>query len=102
MTTYSEYNLKTLAKMTGAERLRATVRMVDNCRESFVDEFTTDNLVTLWMAYFLSDYDWTPDHWSRRQVARAMGGIVPTWDESGEPVYYDEMAVCFDSLGRLV
>ena len=99
MNAYTAKQSETLAATSGVDRLRAVVRMCDACNESFVQRFTAAQLVTIWFAYLLCDWDYTPDMWHDRQVKRALGGIVPEWDgDSSTPSYDDETSVCFDTV----
>lgn len=50
-------------------------------RESFNDLFTIAQLVNLWRALHLCEWDISPDEWSPRQVNEALCGIVPQFRE---------------------
>lgn len=67
--------------MTGAEELRAAHNVIDGMRESFNDRFTAAQLLTLWRALHLCEWDITPDQWAPRQVDEALRGIVPQFRE---------------------
>lgn len=71
--------------MTGAEELRAAVRMLNGCSESFLDRHTLAELVTICRAWRAAEHDYPPDTWTTRQVAAAIRGIVPRWNDKGEP-----------------
>ncbi len=72
-------------KLVGIEELRKAVNVFDNCRESFNDRFTMTQLITLWRALHLCEWDITPDEWSERQVNEALRGIVPQFRDYSGP-----------------
>ncbi len=75
-------------KETGIEHLRAVVAAFNNCRESFLDPFTPEQLLKLHDAWTATAWDFRPDQWSERQVREALRGVVPQWNAGGEePVY---------------
>jgi hypothetical protein len=75
-------------KRSGAEELRLMVRNFDRCRESFLDAFSLEQLVTIHRAWLASAWDFFPDSWTERQVTEALQGIPPQWDvETEAPVY---------------
>ncbi len=73
--------------LTGAEELRRAAALFSNCNESFNCEHSAAQLLTLWRMYTVSGYDITPDRWSPRQVAEALEGRAPKWDENLRAVY---------------
>ncbi len=72
---------------TGVEELRLIVRNLNNCRESFLDPFTIEQLLALHRAWMSADWDFPPDQWQPEQVAQALRGITPRWDEDERPEY---------------
>ncbi len=74
-------------KMTGIEELRTIVGAMDQCRESFMDPFTAEEIVKIWRAWRACEFDIYPDQWSKRQVKEALRGIVPRFDSNEKPVY---------------
>lgn len=72
--------------MTGADELRAVVRMLNGLNETFCDRFTLPELVTICRAWRAAEHDYPPDTWTQRQVTAAVRGIVPRWNDAGEPV----------------
>lgn len=73
--------------LTGAEKLRRAVLALGSCRESFLEQYSATQLLAIHRAWALSDWDYPPDVWERKQVRQALRGVVPQWDEDGEPVY---------------
>lgn len=72
---------------TGIENLRAMVALFNWCRESFLDQFSVEQLCALYRAYLASGWTILPDQWTPRQVADALRGVVPQWDDNEQPVY---------------
>ena len=73
--------------MGAIERMRDTVKLLNNCGEDFAQRFTEKQLVTLWLAYRACGWDITPDSWSEQQVNEALKGHAPDFDErTEEPV----------------
>lgn len=75
------------AKMTGGEELRDLDTLYQHTPEGFSDQFTLDQLIKIWRAQRASEWDFTPDMWTRRQVKEALKGKVPRWDDNERPVY---------------
>lgn len=73
---------------SAAEELRGLGRWLDSQRESFLDSFNLDELFCLWRAWKRSEWIFTPDQWSERQVAEALLGIPPKWNDREEPIYH--------------
>lgn len=75
-------------KPTGIETLRTLVTAMANLREDFLDPFTPEQLMQLHAVWRRSKWSegYYPDQWSRKQVAAALVGIDPEWDDDGEPV----------------
>jgi hypothetical protein len=59
---------------TGIEELRIAVRLFNNCRESFNERYTLEQLILLYRAYARSDWDITPDEWTDDELAAALAG----------------------------
>lgn len=72
---------------TGAEDLRAVVNVLNACVESFNDRYTAEELLTIVRMLRAAEWDILPDRWTRRQVKRALRGIVPTWSRNQRPTY---------------
>lgn len=72
--------------MTAIERMRDTVKLLNNCGEDFAQRFTEKQLVTLWLAYRASDFDIPPDRWSDFQVRQALNGQAPNFSDDGDPI----------------
>lgn len=75
------------AELTGVEQLRRTVALLNNCNETFNDRYTAAELMRLGEMYRACAWDFAPDRWEGRQLAEALCGIVPQWDENERPVY---------------
>jgi len=73
--------------MNGIDKLRKMVNCFDYCRESFNERFSVKELSSIFDAQTKSDWCYLPDEWTERQVLDALKGIVPQWDEEGNPVY---------------
>lgn len=74
-------------KRSGADELRLIVCNMDCSREGFLDQFTAEQLVTLYRAHLACGWDFLPDSWTPRQVREALRGIVPMWDDDERPYY---------------
>jgi hypothetical protein len=76
-----------LMEMSGAEKLRAAVRLCNNMSEGFNDCYTVEQLLRLWEGYRLCGWDFAPDAWEDFQVtAWLLGGELPRWDEDEQPI----------------
>jgi hypothetical protein len=67
------------------EELRHIVRSFANVNESFNQRFTLTELVTIHRCWMASGWDIYPDKWTPLQVAEALRGIIPSWDEYEAP-----------------
>lgn len=65
---------------TGMAELRLLVRNFDDCRESFNDHYTLEQLVQIHRMWMASGWDIYPDQWDGYQVLAALDGYVPQWD----------------------
>lgn len=83
MTTTDE----TTTKRTPIELLRLYVRNLNCCGEAFLDRFTLPELLTLAEMQLASDADFDPHSWTERQIADALAGKAPRWDDDDRPVY---------------
>jgi len=64
--------------MTGAERLRATVRMADGCSESWNDQFHAEDLLRICRAIHLHGNAPSPETWTKEQMDDAIRyNLVP-------------------------
>ena len=78
--------------MGAIERMRDTVKLLNNCGEDFAQRFTEKQLVTLWLAYRACGWDLAPDEWTEFQILMAFKGHVPNWDnKTGEPIASEAM-----------
>lgn len=73
----------------GVDELRHAVQVLNDCREDFLDRFTTDELLRIYRAWMASGWDFYPDQWTRLQVWGALRGIVPDWRGNETPIAYD-------------
>lgn len=71
----------------GIERLRAAVRSFGDCSEAFNMRYSVSELLLIHAAWMLSDWDFSPDKWTDRQVKEALHGMAPRWDADEKPVY---------------
>jgi len=71
----------------GIEELRRSVKFFDNCDEGFLDGWSSHQLLNIWRSYQKSEWSFSPDSWTARQVEEAVDGIPPEWDENEQPVY---------------
>lgn len=71
----------------GADEMRLIVRNIGNCRQSFVDQFTAEQLLQLFRMQLASGWDFYPDQWEARQVSEALQGVAPAWDNDETPLY---------------
>jgi hypothetical protein len=62
------------APLNGIEELRIAVRLFNNCRESFNERYTAEQLLLLYRAYARSDWDITPDEWADDELDAALAG----------------------------
>lgn len=73
------------------EELRHMVRNFNNCRESFNERFTIEQLITIHRAWMASGWDIYPDAWEPEQVEEALQGIPPQWHtETEKPIIPSE------------
>jgi hypothetical protein len=82
MSKLSEFDAK-----PAIQQVRAMVRAFSYCRESFLEQFTLDELRALYRAWLACEWDFFPDRWSREQVLAALGGTVPTFRDDGTPAH---------------
>lgn len=73
--------------MTGIQKLRNVVLFFDYCTESFNDQFSIEQLITIYDVYDKCGWYIYPDEWTQRQVDEALKGIIPRWDDNQKPVY---------------
>lgn len=67
--------------------MRAMVRLFNNCREGFNEQFGMRQLEKLYDAYKACGWDIAPDRWTARQVREALRGVLPQWDDEERPMY---------------
>lgn len=77
---------KLSGEMTGAEDLRAAVRLLNNCREQFLDGYSAEQCLALARAWRRAAWDVRPDEWTEEQVAIAIAGGTPEWADDGTPL----------------
>lgn len=73
---------------TGIEELRSAVRLFNDVREDWNDQYTAEQLISIARAMRASKWDIYPDQWEERQVSEALQGTVPDWeeDDNGEVI----------------
>jgi len=75
---------------TPMEMLREMVDSFDNCNESFLDDKTVPQLLTIYNCWMRCGWFIRPDEWTTKQVKEAMEGIAPDWDAEERPVYHKD------------
>lgn len=92
----------------GIDELRAARNIFSYCNETFNQRFTTEELLAIAKAHRAAAWDFLPDTWTDQQIAEALRGIVPEWDENERPVLRPLLtetqikvlrAVVYDALG---
>ena len=71
---------------TGIDALRGAVLAFNNVREDFLQQFSAQELLTLYAAWMACEWDIWPDQWSDAQVKAALRGEVPRFDDDGRPL----------------
>jgi len=69
------------------EKIRKMVNLFNNCNESFNQKYDFRQLERLYDAYKDCDYDFPPSYWSDRQIAEALKGKTPKFNDDEEPDY---------------
>ena len=75
---------------TPMEMLRDIVDSFDSCNESFMDDKTVPQLLTIYNCWMRSGWFIRPDEWTTKQVNEAMEGIAPDWDAKERPVFHKD------------
>ena len=65
---------RTIEPLTGANELRKAVRLMDQCREDFLDRYTAEQLLMLYRALRRSEWDILPDQWTSQEIKLALAG----------------------------
>jgi hypothetical protein len=78
--------------MPGIDLLRLILGNLDHTREDFMlpatgAPFTVEQLLQIGRMHLLSGWDFYPDQWTARQVAEALAGKPPRWDDDERAVY---------------
>ncbi len=73
--------------LSGPEVLRRAVRILNNCNESAIEDFTAVELLKLCDACMRSDWVCSPDELDDQQAQEALHGIAPRWDAESKPIY---------------
>jgi len=66
---------------TPIEFMRRAVRALGNCNESFLEQYSVDELRAIVRAWDACGWDFPPDRWSKNQVRKAIRGRVPKFRE---------------------
>ena len=74
------------AAVNGIDELRAAVRHFGNCTETFLQQFTAEELIAIRRAWVASGWDFSPDRWETWQVDDALAGHAPQWDNDELPL----------------
>ncbi len=87
-----------ISKLT-VEQLRRCVNLANNTRDA--ERWTAEEWLKLYAAYKASDYDFTPDMWTKEQVEAALASppIVPRWDEDGNPILPERRPLLCEGSG---
>jgi len=88
--TNAEKDSRPAQQRSGANTLRIIVNNMNYCRESFNQQFTLEELVTIGRMLLTCGWDILPDAWELRQVQEALQGKPPRWDPESEKPIYDE------------
>lgn len=70
----------------GIDELRETVEAFNSVRESFNQQYTARQLLSIRRAWVQCEWDYMPDQWKLWQVNEALAGFVPQWSGDGEAV----------------
>lgn len=57
------------------------------CSDSFNEQYSAAQLLALWRVYNENECAVFPDQWAPRQVAEALEGRAPKWDDELRAVY---------------
>jgi len=70
--------------------LREMVDAFNSCNESFMDDKTIPQLLTIYNCWMRCGWTFRPDEWAPKQVKEAMEGIAPDWTAREKPVYHKD------------
>ncbi len=79
-------DLVKVPQVNGIDELRAAVRLFNNCREDFNQEWTAEGLLMLYRAYKRCGWDIAPDEWTDWQLWQVQNGKDPEWDANERPI----------------
>jgi hypothetical protein len=66
--------------LKGIDLLRASINVLQLCREDFLQSYTADQLMKLARLTLVCDWDFLPDQWAECQIVEALEqGRVPRW-----------------------
>lgn len=69
--------------MVAHDRLAGAFALSQNTKNQ--QRWTAEEWLKLYDAYKVIDWDFTPDEWTEQQVADALAGLVPQWDDNENP-----------------
>jgi len=75
------------APLSGIEELRRAVKLFDKCNETWNRFYTTAQLLQLAAKHRESGTEIPPHRWTPRQCREALRGLVPKFDDAGNPIY---------------
>lgn len=79
-------------KKKGIDLLRRAFKILNHCKESFLQRFTTLQLLMLARGYIDCEWDILPDRWDEKQIIDLIWyGKVPMFDENQKPIYTDDV-----------
>ena len=73
--------------MSGADQLRLIASNIDCTNETFNGRYSADQLLKIFRALVLSEWDIMPDCWTQRQIREALKGKPPKFDDRERPLY---------------
>jgi len=75
--------------LSGVGLVRAVAKMTVSVAENFWEGLSSAEVLAIGRAHIAAEWSFLPDSWSSRQVAEALRGVVPRWDDDEEPIYAD-------------
>lgn len=71
-----------LEALSPVDQVRRCARWLESFNVDAVEGFSATELLRMWRAAMLSDWDFTPDRWTSVQRREAAQGFVPDWVET--------------------
>jgi len=73
--------------LSGVGLIRAVAKMTVSVAENFWEGLSSAEVLAIGRAHIAAEWSFLPDSWSSRQVAEALLGVVPRWDDDEVPIY---------------